>query len=121
MGVLVGRPRKPIRLILTPHMLDYLQRCCDDPTMGMVLTDRSGPQRIDLRVDIVRELLRMARFGKGLATLSARPFTERSAAAKRASETRWSRVRARKRAVLATSQNTNPEEIKKTDGTGSAT
>lgn len=96
----MGRSKAPKRLVLTEPMLDYLVRCCTEPAWNMVSTDRSGDRRINLRVNIVLELLRMARFGKGLATLSAKSAADRSASAQKAADARWNRVRAQRNAAI---------------------
>lgn len=92
----MGRPKQPNRLIVTSKQLDYLARCCTDPEMRMVWTDESGQARINVRVDVLRELIAMARFGKGLATLNAKSPEEKSAAGRRAARARWAPHWARK-------------------------
>lgn len=87
----MGRPKRADRLILTPHMLDYLVRCCTDPAYRMVKTDEAGQARIWMRQDVVLELIAMARFGKGLATINAKSPEAKSAVGRAAAMKRWAR------------------------------
>lgn len=94
---IVGRTKmNRRRLILTPPMLDYLTQCCTNREMQMVEIDRFGQARIWMRQDVMLELIAMARFGTGLATLNAKPAAARSANAKKAATARWDRVRAQR-------------------------
>jgi hypothetical protein len=100
--VFVGRPKAPTRLVLTEPMLGYLERCCTDHGMGRTRTDQFGQPRVDLRIDIVLELIRMARFGRGLARLNVRSFAARSVSAKTSAAKRWADPTARARQSAAT-------------------
>lgn len=91
--------------ILSAEHLRDLDRWVAAIATNARLTGRSGPS-IPVQAWMLRALIRQARLGLGNALQQARPFAAKSAAAKRANAVRWSRVRARKRAALAESQNT---------------
>lgn len=103
----MGRLRAPTRLVLTPYVLEHLVRCAAETWQNMY-----GQRVILLRCDVVEELIRMARFGKGLATLTAKRPAERSASAQKAARAGWDRVRAQRNAVVVQERGAPTAEIK---------
>jgi hypothetical protein len=93
----------PIIDVLSEAFLGHLDRWC------VAQIEKAGAERatLTLRATTVRALLRQARYGKGLATIQAKPFATLSEAGRHAANVRWARARAQR---LATLQNGNAEK-----------